>query len=100
MAITNTELFGAGGFSGSGSTTTITPPAAVATAGPLAIVGWMLDRVIQAQINDTTNTSVVATRQTSEQGGIIKQTYTITLNAPAATIASAFAAAITDPWAS
>lgn len=104
MALTAAELFGAGGSSASGtnsggSTFVVIPPAAVATAGPLAITQWLLNQLVAAQAANVGTNPQVISRQSTEIGAQLKTVYTVTMYTPLADVADDIAANVVDNFA-
>ena len=100
MALTLTELLGAGNFAAVGQTTggaakILIPPVAVYDAGGVAVIAWILDRYRQAQVADTT-APVSITRQVRETNNKIVMIYTVTLECDAADITDDFATSVDD----
>lgn len=103
MGLTALELFGAGGSAAVGQTTggstfVIVPPADVATAGPLACMAWLLDRLVQAQAADGA-VNMVQRTVTELSSGKTRMVYTVTLTADTADLATTFAENVDDNFA-
>lgn len=100
MALTLSELFSTdavtAGLKTGGALTGIFPPAGVVAGGPLAIIRWVLDNLVDAQAANVGTSPNVIRRQTVESGGNLISTYTVVLASPVDSVSDALAAAVVD----